>query len=359
MVRPGYLIESVWKDPTDACFGSYGLDQCLDLVEHALACAGGPEKPAGDEWAEGTGIAMAMLECGPPTEHRSGAQMTLRPDGTYHLAVGSTEMGNGSVTSHRQIAAAVLGSRADDVDIINADTDRAPYDTGTFASTGTVVAGQAVALTATALRDNILEFASRHTGTGLAACRLEADGVTCGHQRIALPDLHAAGTKAGHRFESKRKAYLSPRTVAFNVQGIRLAVHRVTGEIRILRSVHAADIGRPINPMQCRGQIDGAIAMGLGWALTENMVHDANGAVVNPQLRNYRIPAYADLPRSELFFADTYDSIGPLGAKSQGECSINPVAPAVANALKDATGVRFPHLPFTPDRIFSRLDGKP
>ena len=103
--------------------------------------------------------------------------MALLPDGTYDLAVGSTEMGNGSVTSHRQIAAAVLGSRADSVRIINADTDRTPYDTGTFASTGTVVAGQAVALTAGALRDNILEFAARHTRTASAGWRLEADAV--------------------------------------------------------------------------------------------------------------------------------------------------------------------------------------
>jgi putative selenate reductase molybdopterin-binding subunit len=355
MVRPDDWIESVWKDPSDVGFGSYGLDQCLDRVEGALASGDGAPKPQGDAWAEGTGIALAMLDCGPPTEHRSGAQMTLRADGTYHLAVGSTEMGNGSVTSHRQIAASILGSRADSVDIINADTDLTPYDTGTFASTGTVVAGQAVALAAAALRDNILEFASRHTGAAPASCRLDDGAVVCGGQRIELPALHVAGTKAGHRFEAKRKAYLSPRTVAFNVQGIRLAVHRMTGEIRILHSVHAADIGRLINPMQCRGQIDGAIAMGFGWALTENMVYDTGGAMVNPALRNYRIPAFADVPRSDVFFADTLDKIGPLGAKSQGECAINPVAPAIANALADATGVRFPHLPFTPDRIFSKL----
>jgi CO/xanthine dehydrogenase Mo-binding subunit len=242
---------------------------------------------------------------------------------------------------------------------INADTDLAPYDTGTFASTGTVVAGQAVALTAAALRDNLLDFASRHTGVDRDDCRLDGGAVACGGRRLALADLHAARVAKGHRFEAKRKAYLSPRTVAFNVHGIRLAVHRITGEIRILHSVHAADIGRPINPMQCRGQIDGAIAMGLGWALTENMVHDGHGAVVNPALRNYRIPAFADVPPSQVFFADTYDTIGPLGAKSQGECAINPIAPAVANALADATGVRFPHLPFTPDRIFSRLTPQP
>jgi CO/xanthine dehydrogenase Mo-binding subunit/aerobic-type carbon monoxide dehydrogenase small subunit (CoxS/CutS family) len=357
MIHPGDPMESIWKDPSDVGFGSYGLDQCLDLVERALASGRGAARPAGDDWVEGTGIALAMLDSGPPTEHRSGAEMRLRPDGSYYVAVGSTEMGNGSVTSHRQIAASVLGSRADRIAIVNADTDLTPYDTGTFASTGTVVAGQAVALAAAALRDDILEFASRHTGAARAACRLENDSVVCGARRLPLTELHEAGTRAGRRFEVKRKAYLSPRTVAFNAQGVRVAVHRVTGQIEILQSVHAADIGRLINPMQCRGQIEGAIAMGFGWALYEKMVYDDHGAMVNPALRNYRIPAFADVPRSEVYFADTYDTIGPLGAKSQGECAINPVAPAIANAVANATGVRFADLPLSPERIFDKLGG--
>jgi CO/xanthine dehydrogenase Mo-binding subunit len=355
MIRPGDWIESVWSDPSDVDFGSYGLDQCMDKVEAALASGRGAAKPAGEAWREGTGVALAMLECGPPTEHRSGAEMRLAPDGRYHLAVGSTEMGNGSVTSHRQIAAELLGCAAGQIDIVNADTDRAPYDTGTFASTGTVVAGQAVALTAAALRENLLDYASHHMGAERALCRLEAAAVRCGDRRVPLAELYAAGFAEGHRFEAKRKAYLSPRTVAFNVHGVRLAVHRVTAEVRILHSVHGADIGRLINPMQCRGQIDGAIGMGIGWALTENMIHDDCGAVVNPSLRNYRIPAFADVPPSEVYFADTHDRIGPLGAKSQGECAINPVAPAIANAIADATGVRFAHLPLTPDRLFVDL----
>ncbi len=354
VVRPGDNIESIWKEPSDASFGSYGITECLDIVERELARGNGVAKPAGEDWAEGTGVALAMLECGPPTEHRSGAEMKLLADGTYHLAVGSSEMGNGITTAHKQIAAAVLGVRAGDVAIVNADTDRTPYDTGTFASTGTVVAGKAVHLTAQAMGQDILDFAGRYTGIAPERCRLDGDAVVCGDRRIPLNELHAAGAAVDHRFTVSRKAYLSPRTIAFNVQGVRLAVHRVTGEIRILHSVHAADIGRPINPMQCRGQLDGAVAMGYGWALTENMVHD-EGHMVNAQLRNYRIPTYADTPHTDIFFADTIDSIGPLGAKSQGECGINPVAPAVANALADATGVRFAHLPFTPDRIFARL----
>ena len=354
VVRPGDNIESIWKEPSDASFGSYGIDECLDIVERELAKGNGVEKPAGEDWAAGTGVALAMLECGPPTEHRSAAEMRLQADGGYHLAVGSCEMGNGIATAHQQIAASIVGVRARDIHVVIADTDRTPYDTGTFASTGTVVAGKAVHLTAEAMREDILDFASRHTGADRANCRLDNDAVICGNKRVPLAELHAAGAKVEHRFTVARKAYLSPRTIAFNVQGVRLAVHRVTGEIRILQSVHAADIGRPINPMQCRGQLDGAITMGYGWALTENMVHD-DGHMVNAQIRNYRIPAWADAPRTDLFLAGTIDAIGPLGAKSQGECAINPVAPAVSNALADATGVRFAHLPFTPDRLFSKL----
>jgi CO/xanthine dehydrogenase Mo-binding subunit/aerobic-type carbon monoxide dehydrogenase small subunit (CoxS/CutS family) len=354
VVRPGDNVESIWQEPGDASFGSHGIDECLDIVQRELKKGNGIAKPDGADWLEGTGTALAMLECGPPTEHRSSAEIKLLPDGSYHLACGTSEFGNGIATAIKQVAASILGVRAKDVSLTNADTDRSPYDTGTFASTGTVVAGKATHITAEAMRDDILDFAARHTGVERAQCRLDNDAVICGNRRILLGELHAAGAKVNHRFTVGRRAYLSPRSIAFNVQGVRLAVHKVTGEIRILHSVHAADIGRPINPMQCRGQLDGAVAMGYGWALIENMVHD-DGHMVNAQLRNCRVPAFADTPHTDIFFANTVDTIGPLGAKSQGECGINPVAPAVSNALANATGVRYAHLPFTPDRLFAAL----
>ena len=261
------------------------------------------------------------------------------PDGTYHLACGSTEMGNGITTAHKQIAASVLGTRAEDIDIINADTDRTPYDTGTFASTGTVVGGKAVHLAAAgdgARTSSTSPAAMPACRSTSAASTTTASSAATSASRCATSMPRARRSTTASR--SAVEAYLSPRTIAFNVQGVRLAVHRVTGEIRVLHSVHAADIGRPINPMQCRGQLDGAVAMGYGWALVENMVHDEQGHMVNPQLRNCRIPTFADTPHTDIFFADTIDRIGPLGAKSQGECGINPVAPAVSNALADATG---------------------
>ncbi len=209
--------------------------------------------------------------------------------------------------------------------------------------------------TALALRDVLIAFAARHFGCEPADCRLQDDSIVCANRKMTLAELHAEGAKVGDRFDVRRKAYLSPRTIGFDVQGVRVAVHRVTGEIMTLQSVHAADVGRLINPMQCRGQLDGAIAMGFGWALYEKMVYDEHGVMLNPALRDYRIPAFADVPRSEIYFADTYDKIGPLGAKAQGECGINCVAPAIVNAVADATGVRFTSLPLSPERIFDRL----
>ena len=265
-------------------------------------------------------------------------------------------MGNGTTTAHKQMAAEVLTTTASRVAIINADTDRTPYDTGTFASTGTVVAGRAVVLTAEALRHRIIEFAARGSGVAEKDCRLEHDAVVVGSKRRPLTEIHAESKRAGYPLEAMRKGYLSPRTIAFNAHGVRLAINRMTGETILLFSVHAADIGRLINPMQCHGQIDGALAQGYGWALYENMAYDEKGVMQNPQFRNYRIPSYAPTSRgAEIYFADTYDRIGPLGAKAQGESAINPVAPAVANAIANATGVRFPHLPFTPDKIYDVL----
>ncbi len=356
VVKPGDLIESVWHEPGDASFGSYGLDQCIDHVEKALASGRGLKKPEGADWLEGTGVALTMLASGPPTEHRSGAVVELLADGTYHLAVGSTEMGNGITTAHRQMAATVLGSKAGAIAIINADTDKTPYDTGTFASTGTVVAGRAVVGASEVLRDRINEFASRQLGVAVADCRLEADAVVAGAKRLSLADLHAASENSNYALDAMRKGYVSPRTIAFNAHGIRLAVHKITGEVALLQSVHAADIGVRINEEQCRGQVDGAIAQGFGWALYEHMQYDASGTMLNPTLRNYRIPAYADVVPTEVFFADTVDKIGPLGAKAQGESAINPVSPAIANAIARATGIRFPQIPFAPDIIADKLN---
>ncbi len=186
--------------------------------------------------------------------------------------------------------------------------------------------------------------------TAPADCRLTGDGVETPAGFVALTALAESSA-----FEAAGEADGTPRSVAFNVQAFRVAVHPQTGEIRILRSVQAADAGRVINPIQCRGQIEGGVAQALGAALYEDYRFDEAGAVVTRTLRNYHIPAMADVPVTEVLFADTYDTVGPLGAKSMSEAPYNPVAAALANAIRDATGVRLTATPFAPDRIFRKV----
>ncbi len=354
MLRPHDPVHSIWPSPHDVVIGSYGFDQCLDHVEKALASGRGDQKPDGDDWLEGMGIAAHAQECAPPTEHRSEAHLSLLPDGTYHLAVGSAEFGNGITNVQRQVAASVLNTRAAAVSMDFADTDQTPYDTGTFASTGTSVATLAVNKAAEALRESLLDVAGALMNAPAAACRLEDDHVQCENRSITLKELHA-GSMFRDKLHVSRRAYASPRSTAFLVQGFRIAVHCITGEIRILQSVQACDAGTILNPMQARGQVEGGIAQGIGTTLFERMVLDNHGAVINSTLRNYRIPAFADVPRSEVFFVETADPYGPLGAKPLGESPIIPVSAALGNALADATGIRFTSLPFSADRIYGQL----
>ena len=356
VVKPDDQMISASTEATDTEFGSYGLDQCIDLVDAAMKRGNGVKRPPGADWLEGQGMAISMHGSVPPTEHRSEARLCLGEDGNYHLAIGTAEFGNGTTTVHQQIVSSVLNSTASRVRIVQSDTDKTGYDTGAFASAGTVVAGNAVRLAAEALRDRMLTFASKNYGVDRDACRIEHDAIFYNDTRVPLADFFAASRKAGRQLETVRKAYGTPRSVTFQVQAFRIAVNRITGEIVILQSVHGCDGGVIINPMQCRAQVEGAIAQGVGWTLQEKMVFDDTGRMINPSFRNYRIPAYADaLERTEIYFADTYDAFGPLGAKSMSEAPIYPIAPALANALTNATGVRFHDSSLTPDRIYRRI----
>lgn len=355
MIQPGDTLLSIWPHPGDLEIGSYGLAECLDLVEQALSSGRGEPAPQGPEWSTGQGLALAMLDCGPPTEHRSEARIDLLADGTYQVSIGSAEFGSGTLTVQRQIAATVLGCPVESVKMVTSDTDKTPYDTGTFASTGTLVGGGAVLAAAKVLKEQLLRLASRYSGQALDSCQLTSASVDCANHPLPLSDLLIRAEKEGHRLSAVRRAYAAPRSVAFNVHGFRVAVHRITGQVRILQSVHAADAGQVLNPMQCRGQVEGGVAQGIGWVLTEDMQLTPEGRVANPTLRHFRIPAMADLPETEVHFAQTHDRIGPMGAKPMSESPVNPVAPALANAIAHATGIRFTDLPLTAPRLYPAL----
>ncbi len=353
VVRPGDALVALADHADDVEFTEDGITECIDLVDEALR-RDDSGHDLGEEWLVGSGSATSLHETAPPTDHISDAWATLRDDGSYEIAVGTVEFGEGTSTVHVQIAATNLNTTPDRIHLVQSDTDRTGFDTGAFASAGMFVAGNAVNYASIALRNRILGFVARLTGHPVADCAMDDDGVVCGDTRLTLAEILDAATARGIRFAESRKAYGSPRSVTSNSHGFRIAVHRVTGEIQILYSVHATDAGVIINPAQVRGQIDGGVAMGIGFALTENF-HVDDGVMTNPSLRNYRIPTYADVPRTELLLVQSTDSVGPMKSKGIAECCINPVAPALANAVENATGVRFRELPLTPERIYDRL----
>jgi putative selenate reductase molybdopterin-binding subunit len=350
VVKPGDPMVSADTGPHDVEYGSYGLDQCLDLVEAALAAGPPPDMP--DDWQVGRGIAAGMIDTIPPRGHHADCEIVLGKDGAYELRVGSAEFGNGTTTVHGQIAASVLGTTVDCVRVRQSDTDLVSHDTGAFGSTGTMVAGSATHAAAVDLARVVLDFAAASANVRRDDCALGAGHVMAGGRCIALAALATLAETAGVTLAGKGHAGGTPRSVAFNVQGFEVAVHRRYGELRILRSIHAADAGTVINPMQCRGQIEGGVVQAIGAALYENLKIDG-GRVTNPTFRGYHIPTLADVPLTEVHFARTFDRIGPLGAKSMSESPYNPVAAALANAIRDATGVRMYETPFTADRLYS------
>jgi len=341
---------------TDVHYGSYGLDQCLELVERAMAEGAKPE--LSEEWLTGEGIALTMIDTVPPDGHFADSRILLRDDGGFELTVGTAEFGNGTSTVHRQIAATALATSVDRIQLLQSDTAHGGHDTGAYGSAGTFVAGRATQAAAENLAAEIRAFAAASTRTNLPACLLENEAAICGEQRVTYAELAALARAQGRPLGASGTSSGTPRSVAFNVQGFRVAVNKATGEVKILKSVQAADAGRIANPMQCRGQIEGGVAQALGAALYEEMVIDEQGRVVNPKFRDYHVPSFADVPRTEVLFADTTDSIGPLGAKSMSESPYNPVAAALGNALADATGIRFTSTPFKPDRLWPQLREK-
>jgi CO/xanthine dehydrogenase Mo-binding subunit/aerobic-type carbon monoxide dehydrogenase small subunit (CoxS/CutS family) len=317
------LVYVEGPDERQPQIGSYGLDQCFDAV--AAALANDPDRAVPDGWLSGTGIAVSMLDSTPPGGHYAHARISEATNGAYVLEAGTPESGNGTTTVLAQLAAEALCVPPSRITVVQPDTDALDHATGAYGSTGTVVAGGAVLQAARRLQE----------------------------LREARGDV---GAEAPSLLQAEGRADGLTRTVTFNVQGFRVAVDPNTGEVRILQSIHAADAGTVINPRQCRSQVEGALVQALGAALFEEVRIDAEGTVTTRTLRDYHVPRFGDLPPTEVHFAATRDArTGPLGAKPMSESPFNPVAPALANAIRDATGTRFVSLPLRRDRVWLGL----
>ncbi len=339
--------------------GSSSLDQCINIGAERIGWADKRGKRHREgPWVHGVGMSIHMQGSGIPAIDMAAATIKLNDDGSINLLIGATDLGTGSDTVLGQIAAEVLGVGLSEVIVLSSDTDVTPFDTGAYASSTTYVSGNAVRRAAEAVKNQIFDVASAMLKTDPESLHLEDgraiadDGRSVTLSEVALRSLYGAD-----QFQIGATASfvgdVSPPPFLASFAEVRIDVE--TGKLEIVNYVAAADCGTAINPRLAEGQVEGAIANGIGYALMEEMRFDKYGRMRNPDFGRYKIPASTDMPPLEVILVDSYEETGPMGAKSIAEIGINAPIPTLANAIYDAIGVRLTHPPFTSEKIWRAL----
>lgn len=314
----------------------------------------------------GVGIACFWYGIGKTSmPNTSGAVVDMASDGSAIVLSGAADIGQGSNTALAQIAAEELGISLDDITIITADTGVCPNADASSASRQTFISGNAVRNAAKAVKQILLEEAPELAGASEAAeYNLGGGYLWRNGQRldITVKQLAMACKKKGKALLSAGQydphvSMLDAQgqgrpyaTYAFGTQIAEVQVDADTGRVEVSRVVAAHDVGQAINPLSVEGQIEGGIAMGLGYALSEEVV-TRDGRILNPNFTDYLLPTFLDMPEMSSLIVEDNEPAGPFGAKGVGEPSLVPTAAAVANAVASALGRRFYQLPLTPERI--------
>ncbi|HHY38352.1 MAG TPA: molybdopterin-dependent oxidoreductase [Clostridia bacterium] len=350
---------------------SCGLKECISKVVEA---SGWREKRAEKRTGYGIGIACCDHVSGYrafiPWFDGSAALVRITEDAKVKVYSGEVDLGQGLKTVLAQIASEVLSVPLHDVTIEPVDSETTPFNLGAFASRSTMLGGKAVKMAAEDARGKIIAFASEILQRPKDSLDLENGFVVDRSDasfRMPLQELtrkylcsHGGASIIGEgcfdtetvipdpvtKYGNPSKAY------PFAAQVAEVEVDMDTGQVKVLRVYAAHDLGKCINPLGATGQIEGGVAMGVGWALTENMIVQ-DGRIINPNFLDYRVPGIKDVPKVESFLVETNEPFGPFGAKGLGEPALNPTVPAILNAIYHATGVRITRLPVDPEEILN------
>lgn len=346
-----------------------GLDQCIDTVEKELDTT--------KEKGVGVGIASLIHVGGGARIYRSdgcGAILKMDDYGKVDIFTGGSDMGQGMDNITAQIVAEELGLFASDINVIHSDTDVCPWDVGAHASRSTFVAGNAALGAAKKVKEKILAFAAPlldappeelvfknrmifvagdpEKNMAIDKVLRKAHFKPGGTMLMADHFYDPSNENMGRDFKGNMSM-----TYAFGAHGVTVKVDEETGKVTVLDYVAAHDVGRAINPLLLEGQVYGGVIMGLGYALTEEVIHK-NGENMNPNFRDYKLFTAKDAVNIKAPVIETIDPDGPYGAKGIGEPGCVPTAPAVANAVYDAVGVRITDLPITPEKVLAALKEK-
>ena len=347
------------------------LKQCIDIVEEKMDWQAKRDAKMPNR---GLGISCTVHVSGKRhfMDYDGGsAVIKINEDGKALILSGEGEIGQGATTVFCQIAAEELGLPLDDVSISRADTDLTTFCLGAFGSRLTYVGGNAVKAAATSLRREIIETASEMLeaepeeltvrngvifDVATESRRVTVAEVARSHlfRRGGAPLVATGSFDADSVMQDETRYGNESGAYNFGAQAVEVEVDTETGQVTILNYVSVADCGTVVNPLGAVGQLAGALAQGLGYAMTESQHFDA-GRPTEPNFHGYKIPCIADMPPLDYGFADSYEPSGPFGAKGLGELGSDPTAACISNAIYDAVGVRIKKLPLTPEKILAAL----
>jgi putative selenate reductase molybdopterin-binding subunit len=339
------------------------LAECVDIGARAI---GWYEKrgkkrnvPGQPHLKKGIGMAVCMHGSGIAGLDMGAASIKLNDDGSFNLLFGATDLGTGADTVLAQIAAETLGVPLEDVIVYAADTDMTPFDTGAYASSTTFISGGAVLKAARQVREQILQHAADYMlNCDPADLALEDrrithhDGRGVSLEEVALHSLHQENQ---HQIMATASHMSDLSPPPFAAQFAEVTVDTKTGQVTVDRLLMAVDCGIAINPITAAGQVEGGMTQALGYAHCEEMAYDDGGIPQATDFDEYHIYRADEMPDLEVIFVETYEPSGPFGAKAVAEIPKDGVAPALASAIFDATGVHIREIPYTPERVWRAL----
>ncbi len=341
--------------------GLKGIDADLNYGLKKLVAASQWKKAAQKKRAP-VGLACAVTNAGATPV--SVALARLQSDGVVNILAGSTEMGQGVRTVLSQIAGEELTVSLDQIRVMGADTKVTPYDSSTGSSRSTTCMGNAVQGAARDLKKQLIAIAAEAFRVPQSQVKVQDGSLISGEARLTFKEAlerrfgkGSGGELIGHGETTPALTdHQMPVFWEVGMGMVELDIDEETGKVVVKRLISVADVGKAIHPEGCIGQEEGAAMMGIGHTLFEQMVYDANGSLLNPNLVDYRVPAFGDTPHHfHTVLVENEDGPGPFGVRGMGEGGLLSVAPSVCNALERATGVRIKDLPLTPERVWRAL----
>nr|WP_122791168.1 xanthine dehydrogenase subunit XdhA [Intestinibacillus sp. Marseille-P6563] len=343
---------------------SYGLKECIQQGAEAFGWA---EKRAKYQnqtgnTRRGVGMALFIYKTGvyPISLETAACRMLLNEDGTLQLQMGATEIGQGADTVFTQMAATATGISEENIFIQSRqDTDVTPFDTGAYGSRQSYVSGKAVKKTGETLKARILTYAAGMLDCDPETLDLREDAIWCGEEKrltVAEVAMEACYSRTNSvHLAAEESIHCTENTFATGCCFAEVEVDVPLGKVQVLRLLNVHDSGTILNPDLARAQVHGGMSMGLGYALSEELLYDKNVRPLNGNLLDYKLPTAMDSPEFEVMFVEIPDPSGPFGNKALGEPPAIPVAPAVRNAVLHATGVAVESLPLSPQKLVEQF----